>query len=95
MQPMDDPEVDRAVEGSEWRREGNVIVRTATREFPEAIRIIGLVGAAAERLDHHPDIELARHRHLTFRLWTWAAGGVTRHDLDLAREIDAILGGSA
>lgn len=88
---MDPDAIDEALAGTEWRRDGDAIQRTVQREFADAIEVIGRIGAAAERLDHHPDIHLTEYRTLTLCLWTWAAGGVTRHDLELAREIDEIL----
>lgn len=59
--------------------------------FPDAIAVVDRVAAAAEALDHHPDIDI-RWRTLTFRCVTHSAGGVTRRDLELARRIDEIVG---
>ena len=45
---------------------------------------------AAERADHHPDIDI-RWRTVTFRLSTHDAGAVTVLDVSLARAIDEIV----
>ncbi|MEE3920160.1 4a-hydroxytetrahydrobiopterin dehydratase [Micromonospora sp. BRA006-A] len=47
------------------------------------------VGAEAERVDHHPDLDL-RYTHVDVRLWSHDAGGVTGRDLRLARTIAAL-----
>jgi len=47
------------------------------------------VGALAEAADHHPDIEI-RYRAVTLRLSSHDADGITRRDVSLAREIDAL-----
>ena len=47
------------------------------------------VGALAEEMDHHPDIDI-RWNTVTLRLTTHSAGGLTQLDLELARRIDAL-----
>jgi 4a-hydroxytetrahydrobiopterin dehydratase len=75
----------------EWRRQGDSIVRTAeTASFPTAIRVVDAVAEEAERLDHHPDIDI-RWRTLRFVLSTHIAGGLTSLDLRLAAFIDETL----
>jgi 4a-hydroxytetrahydrobiopterin dehydratase len=61
--------------------------------FLDGIRLVDAVAQAAERADHHPDIDI-RWRTVTFRLSTHSAGGVTDKDIALAREIDAIDSGA-
>jgi len=56
--------------------------------FPEAMALVNAVADIAERLDHHPDLRIEFNR-ITFTLSSHDAGGVTRRDLKLAREIDA------
>ena len=78
-----------------WALDGTALVRQATAaSFPDAIRWVVEVADAAERADHHPDIDI-RWRTLTFRLSTHDAGAITTLDLDLAREIDAVVGHSS
>ncbi|GAA4869296.1 4a-hydroxytetrahydrobiopterin dehydratase [Kitasatospora terrestris] len=75
----------------DWQREGDSIARTAeTASFPTAIRVVDAVAAEAERLDHHPDIDI-RWRTLRFVLSTHSAGGLTPLDLQLAGFIDRTL----
>jgi 4a-hydroxytetrahydrobiopterin dehydratase len=48
------------------------------------------VALLAERMDHHPDIEI-RYRQVTLRLSTHSAGGLTERDFHLAQQIDTAL----
>ncbi|MCS7064889.1 MAG: 4a-hydroxytetrahydrobiopterin dehydratase [Fimbriimonadales bacterium] len=74
-----------------WQRVGNEIERTVTfKNFREALAFVVHVGLLAERMDHHPDIEI-RYRQVTLRLSTHSAGGLTEKDFQLALQIDALL----
>jgi 4a-hydroxytetrahydrobiopterin dehydratase len=61
--------------------------------FLAGIRIVDAVAEAAEKADHHPDIDI-RWRTVTFRLSTHSAGGVTDKDVELARQIDEFAAGA-
>jgi 4a-hydroxytetrahydrobiopterin dehydratase len=82
-------DVDSAIAGHPaWIRQGDSI--TATYRMPTfalGIELVTHAAAAAERANHHPDIDV-RWRTVSFRLSTHDAGGITQHDLDLARQID-------
>ncbi|MGA9873749.1 MAG: 4a-hydroxytetrahydrobiopterin dehydratase, partial [Rhodococcus sp. (in: high G+C Gram-positive bacteria)] len=75
----------------EWSLAGSTITRTVELPtFPAAIEFVSRVAEAAEAANHHPDVDI-RWRKLTFTLSTHSAGGLTRKDADLARQIDALL----
>jgi 4a-hydroxytetrahydrobiopterin dehydratase len=75
----------------DWQRVGNEIERTFRfRDFREAIAFVVQVALLAERMDHHPDIEI-RYRQVTLRLSTHSAGGLTEKDFHLAQQIDTAL----
>lgn len=59
--------------------------------FLAAIDWVVAIAAAAESLDHHPDIDI-RWRTLHLVLSTHSSGGLTQRDVDLAIRIDAIVG---
>ena len=59
--------------------------------FLDGIEAVSQVAQLAERADHHPDIDI-RWRTVTFALATHSEGGITEKDLQLAREIDGLLG---
>jgi 4a-hydroxytetrahydrobiopterin dehydratase len=75
--------------GLHWERQDDVLVRNVRRaDFAEALIVVNAVGALAEAVDHHPDIDI-RWNTVTLRLSTHSAGGITEKDLALAARIDA------
>lgn len=89
-----DEQVRGALEGlTDWRRDGDAIVRTARlSSFPAAIEAVCAVAEIAEARNHHPDIDI-RWRTVTFRCSTHSQGGITGQDIELAGEIDRVLAG--
>jgi 4a-hydroxytetrahydrobiopterin dehydratase len=74
----------------QWSREGDVLVKVHTgRTFGDSLAYVNAVGALAEEMDHHPDIDI-RWNTVTLRLTTHSAGGITEADLELGRRIDAL-----
>lgn len=70
-----------------WRRDGDTM--RASFEAPDfltGIAVVQEVAAAAEAMDHHPDIDV-RWRTVTFALSTHSAGGLTQLDVELAHQI--------
>jgi len=79
----------------DWSLEEGQLVRRATAgSFPEAIGWVVAVADAAERADHHPDIDI-RWRTVTFRLSSHDVGALTSLDAALAGDIEAVVGPSA
>jgi 4a-hydroxytetrahydrobiopterin dehydratase len=73
-----------------WTREGDVLVTSVKlRDFAAALQFVNAVGAAAERANHHPDIDI-RWNKVNLALTTHDSGGITRFDLALAGEIDRL-----
>lgn len=74
-----------------WRRvRGPAISRTFEfTDFPAALRFINAVGRAAEKAEHHPDIDI-RWNKVTLTLTTHDAGGLTTRDFDLAARCDQL-----
>ena len=73
-----------------WTLKGNQIEKTVTLpDFGRAMGFVTSVALLAERRDHHPDITI-RWNTVTLLLSTHSAGGLTAHDVDLAREIDGL-----
>lgn len=63
--------------------------RFRTRDFATGLRLVVAIGAAADELDHHPDLDL-RYGQVGVRLWSHDAGGVTQRDVRLARLISEL-----
>jgi len=90
MERLEHAEVDKAIAGLDWQREGDELVKVAKRgDFAGALAFVNAVGARAEEANHHPDIDI-RWDTVTLRLSTHSAGGLTTKDVELARSIDAI-----
>ena len=88
---LTDEEVQQGLEGSQWRREGDVIVRELElADFAAAMAFVNAVAALAEGANHHPDILIHGWNKVRFELRTHSADGLTQSDLDLARGIDGL-----
>ena len=57
--------------------------------FLLAIELVNLVAVIAEKMDHHPDIDIRWNRVL-FAVSTHSAGGITSLDCELATVIDSV-----
>lgn len=90
--PLTPDEIEAALrELDGWTGDTTAIRRTVTcPSFMDAVRLVAQVAEAAERLDHHPDIDL-RYRDVTFACTTHSSDGVTAYDVELARRIDALV----
>jgi 4a-hydroxytetrahydrobiopterin dehydratase len=72
---------------------GGLHTRIHTGDFTTGLAVVNAIGAAAEELDHHPDLTL-RYAHVDVRLTSHDARGVTDRDVRLARAITALAGDS-
>lgn len=67
-----------------WARDGDAIVRQFEfKDFNQAMGFVTRVGLAAEKADHHPDIDI-RWNKVLLSVSTHSEGGITKKDLDLA-----------
>lgn len=76
---------------SDWRyllRSIHAHFRTGS--FPAAGALVAAIAEAAERADHHPDVDLRYPDRVRVVLSTHATGGVSDVDVDLARTISAL-----
>jgi 4a-hydroxytetrahydrobiopterin dehydratase len=74
-----------------WSGDTQALRRTVkAKDFPTAIRIVDEVAEIAEKMNHHPDIDI-RWRTLQFTLVTHSEGGVTQYDVELAHRIDEVV----
>ncbi len=68
---------------------GGLQTRIRTPDFATGLRVVDAVGAAAEDMGHHPDLDL-RYTHVDVRLTSHDVRGVTDRDIRLARTISSI-----
>ena len=75
-----------------WTRKGEALVKTFTfAKFLDGIGFVDRVALAAEKLDHHPDLDI-RYTKIGATLSTHSSGGITALDVKLAREMDRLAG---
>jgi 4a-hydroxytetrahydrobiopterin dehydratase len=93
MAVLTDDQVDAALPDlNGWERADGALRRSI--KFPaflDGIDAVRRVAEKAEEKDHHPDIDI-RWRTVTFALVTHSEGGITENDLQMAREINSIVG---
>ena len=86
-----DNEIDTFLESHpDWSRSGNELIRMFTfKDFNESMGFVTRIAMAAEKADHHPDIDI-RWNQVTLTLSTHSEGGLTINDLDLANTADSL-----
>jgi 4a-hydroxytetrahydrobiopterin dehydratase len=93
MAVLTDEQVDAALPDlNGWARAEGALRRSI--KFPAflaGVDAVRRVAEKAEEKDHHPDIDI-RWRTVTFALVTHSEGGITDKDVQMAREIDEIVG---
>ena len=84
----EDERRDLAAAHPSWAVEGEEITRTFVfTDFAEAMGFVGRVALAAEKADHHPNIDI-RWNKVTLMLTTHSAGALTERDRALVEMID-------
>jgi 4a-hydroxytetrahydrobiopterin dehydratase len=88
---LGDEEISSKLEGSDWQREGDEIVREwKFKDFGEAMAFVNRVAVAAEEANHHPDILLHGWNKVRLSLTNHSAGGLTEPDFEMAQKFDAL-----
>ena len=73
-----------------WSRRANALTKTyQLPTFLQGIAFVNRVADAAERANHHPDIDI-RYTRIVCSLSTHDAGGITQKDFALATEIERL-----
>jgi 4a-hydroxytetrahydrobiopterin dehydratase len=73
-----------------WTRKGESLVKTFSfPTFMAGIGFVDRVAVAAEKMDHHPDLDI-RYTKIAVTLSTHSSGGITGSDVALAREMEKI-----
>lgn len=75
----------------EWKIQQGALCRTFSfADFVGSMRFVNGIADAAERADHHPDIDI-RYSKVTLSLMTHDAGGITTKDFELAQEAEKLV----
>jgi pterin-4a-carbinolamine dehydratase len=68
---------------------GGLQTRIHTKNFATGLAVVNAIGAAAEEMNHHPDLTL-RYTHIDVRVTSHDGRAVTHRDVRLGRAISAI-----
>ena len=89
---LSDPDIQSALKALDgWERDGDQIVRAFEfGDFVEAFGFLARVAILQEKADHHAEV-WGVYNKVRLTLSTHDAGGITRKDIDLATEVNALL----
>ncbi|MBV8430015.1 MAG: 4a-hydroxytetrahydrobiopterin dehydratase [Solirubrobacterales bacterium] len=88
---LSEEDIASRLEDSQWRREGDEIVREwKFDDFGEAMGFANRVAEAAEEANHHPDILVHGWNKVRLSLTNHSAGGLTEADFEMAAKIDQL-----
>jgi 4a-hydroxytetrahydrobiopterin dehydratase len=91
MALLSDTEIEERLGASDWRREGDEIVRDwKFADFGEAMAFVNRVAEAAEAANHHPDILLHGWNKVRLSLTNHSEGGLTEPDFAMAARFDGL-----
>jgi 4a-hydroxytetrahydrobiopterin dehydratase len=86
-----DDAVRNGIAGTDWRHDGEAIVRDLQfKDFAAAMAYVNRVAQTAETVNHHPDILVHGWNNVRLTLSTHSVGGLTRADLDMAAALDEV-----
>jgi 4a-hydroxytetrahydrobiopterin dehydratase len=73
-----------------WSKRAQTILRTFKfEEFLKGIDFVNRIAAKAQKMNHHPDIDV-RYDKVTLTLSTHDEGGITEKDFSLAKQCDEV-----
>src|SRR5262245_34142128 len=91
MRLSEDQVSERVSRLGHWRREGDWLIRDFQLEnFKQAMELVNRVAAAAEALDHHPDILIHGWNRVRLSVTTHSVGSLTEKDFQLAEQINGL-----
>ena len=77
--------------GTDWRREGETIVRDLKfDDFAGAMAYVNRVADLAEEANHHPDILVHGWNKVRLTFTTHSEGGLTDQDFRMAQRVDEL-----
>jgi 4a-hydroxytetrahydrobiopterin dehydratase len=88
---LSDSEIEGRLRDSDWRREGDEIIRDwKFGDLSEAMAFVNRVAEAAEEANHHPDILVHSWNNVRLSLTNHSAGGLTEADFQMAGKFDGL-----
>lgn len=90
MDVISDISVIKAQIGPDWHVQDGVITKTVEcGDFAAALAYVNAVAVVAERINHHPDVDI-RWGTVTLYCSTHVRNGITHYDIELTQVIDAL-----
>jgi 4a-hydroxytetrahydrobiopterin dehydratase len=88
---LNDDEIERRLSGlAGWARDGDAIAKEFDRgDFVGSVEFVNAIVEPAERMNHHPDLEISWSK-VGVSITNHSAGGLTAADFELAARIDAL-----
>ena len=79
---------------SEWKQKEGKLVRIITfSNFKEVVSAVNKISVIAEKMNHHPDLEIFSYKKLRIKIHTHELNELTEKDFDLAMKIDSLFSG--
>lgn len=73
-----------------WEKRGDEIVKTYSfQTFMQSIQFVNQLAEVAEKMNHHPDIDI-RYNKVSLLLTTHDASGLTENDFSLAKKANEL-----
>jgi 4a-hydroxytetrahydrobiopterin dehydratase len=93
-EPLPEEEVrERLANLPDWKLgDGEIFKWFKFDGYPSAVAFLERTVEPAERMNHHPDVEV-HERRVRVALHTWSAEAITEKDLALAAEIEGVAAG--
>jgi 4a-hydroxytetrahydrobiopterin dehydratase len=88
---LDPAALEALLDSGGWTREGDTISKTfRCKGWNAAIAFVDRIAAAANELDHHPDIHVEGYRNVRIVTTTHATKTLSDADVALARRVDEL-----
>jgi pterin-4a-carbinolamine dehydratase len=89
----EDAEVERALAGQPWDREGDLLTREVTlRDFDAAFDLVGRVARQVDDYGRRPDMCISEFNRVRLTIANPHHAGITLAEVRLAAKVDAAIG---
>lgn len=74
-----------------WAKKGDKLERTLVlKDFRAVISLVNKIAEVAEKMNHHPDLEIFDYKKLRIKISTHEAKRLTEKDFSLAEAISSL-----
>jgi len=72
-------------------RNGSLFRFLTLKDFKSAVELLNKILPLAEKMSHHPDVEIKNYNEMIIKLRTHDIGGISEYDFKLAKEIEKLI----